>query len=99
MPAIVVPGDRDNAKGRKRERDRSQLALSPSCPFRLAHRNELKINATSWGESPAAPPAVAEPVEVDPAEMWAWMWTVLMMIAITQAPGEILGPRHCVYCV
>ena len=34
---------------------------------------ELGVNATFWGEEPAALATVAEPAEVDPAEMWAWV--------------------------
>lgn len=34
---------------------------------------ELGVNATSWGDEPAAPTMVAEPIEVDPAKMWAWV--------------------------
>ena len=33
----------------------------------------LRINATFWGDEPAALAAVAQTAKTDPAEMWAWV--------------------------
>jgi hypothetical protein len=41
--------------------------------FLIQSTYELGVEATSWGEETATVSVIAETIETDPAEMWAWV--------------------------